>query len=84
MTVIDAEAARRSRMYGAKGVSESQLGALLKEGTHIPLMMASVEYLSHVALSNENTLSHGDVAGHKVCDFLRSCLLRHLTDSDWE
>ena len=83
-SAIDAEAARRSRMYGAEGISESALGNLLEEGVHIPIMMASIEYLSHQALSNENTLSHGDAAGRKVCSFLRNCVKNHLFRGGWE
>jgi hypothetical protein len=83
-TAVDAEVVRRVRMLGVEGIARSPLGALLDEGVHIPLMMASVEYLSHQALSNENTLSHGDAASRKVCDFVRSCLLRHLTEETWE
>ena len=81
---VDADAVRRSRMYGVDGIENSQLGNLLEAGVHIPLMMASVEYLSHQALSNENTLSHGDAAGLKVCDFLKRCLLHHLVEGRWE
>ena len=72
---IEKEAVRRARMLGAEGVEHSPLKGMLEVGAHVPLMMASVEYLSHVGLSYGRMINHGDEAGTKVCDFIHSCLL---------
>ena len=77
---IDGEANRRAQMYGAHGAEHSVMGGLIREGAHIPVLMASVEYLSHVISSDATTLEHGDSAGHRVCDFTRTCLLHHVNE----
>ena len=73
--MIEKESMRRAKMLGAEGIHASPLGTLLEVGAHVPLMMASVEYLSHVSQSFGRTIGHGDDAGKKVCHFVRECLL---------
>ena len=75
---IEKEAVRRARMLGAEGIQASPLASMLEVGAHVPLMMASVEYLSHVGISYGRTIGHGDEAGTKVCDFIHSCVLPML------
>ena len=75
---IEEEAVRRAIMMGSKGNDMSPLNNLLDVGAHVPLMMASVEYLSHVGLSYGRTINHGDEAGTKVCHFLTFCVLPML------
>ena len=79
---IDREADRRAQMLGAHGAEHSAMEGIIRQGAHIPLMMASVEYLSHITLSDESTLDHGDSAGHRVCDFIRTCLLHHINNAE--
>jgi hypothetical protein len=75
---IEKESIRRAKMLGAEGFEVSPLGSMLEVGAHVPLMMASIEFLSHVGLSFGKTINHGDEAGTKVCDFIHSCLLPML------
>merc|ERR1712166_1573717 len=53
---IEEESVRRAIMLGSRGIEESPLGSLLESGAHVPLIMASVEYLSHVSQSFGRTI----------------------------
>ena len=79
---IEEESVRRAIMLGSRGIEESPLGSLLESGAHVPLIMASVEYLSHVSQSFGRTIGHGDEAGKKVCHFIRNCILPRLKEAE--